>query len=105
MKRHGPTRPATARSSATRTDHALKIGDRIYLCTPHNILLALDARNGKELWRYGTKVPDNTVPRGRMSILISSAPFRVADKARFGPSRYRSRVAEQIPPSSVSALD
>ena len=29
----------------------LQIGDRVYLCTPHNDLIALDADTGKELWK------------------------------------------------------
>ena len=30
----------------------LKIGNRLYLCTPHNIAIALDADTGKEVWRF-----------------------------------------------------
>ncbi|MFT3720444.1 glucose/quinate/shikimate family membrane-bound PQQ-dependent dehydrogenase [Pseudorhodoferax sp.] len=29
----------------------LQVGDRVYLCTPHNNLIALDADTGKELWK------------------------------------------------------
>jgi quinoprotein glucose dehydrogenase len=42
----------------------LKIGDRLYLCSAMNILIALDARTGQEIWRYDPKVPDNTIPYG-----------------------------------------
>ncbi len=34
----------------------LQIGDTLYLCTPHNIVIALDADTGKERWRYDPKV-------------------------------------------------
>lgn len=34
----------------------LKIGQRLFLCTPHQSVLALDATTGKELWRYDPKV-------------------------------------------------
>jgi quinoprotein glucose dehydrogenase len=34
----------------------LKIGSRLFLCTPHQQVIALDATTGKELWRYDTKV-------------------------------------------------
>ncbi|MDX6807262.1 glucose/quinate/shikimate family membrane-bound PQQ-dependent dehydrogenase [Terrihabitans rhizophilus] len=34
----------------------LKIGSTLYLCTPHNIAIALDATSGKEKWRYDPKV-------------------------------------------------
>ncbi|HTN62260.1 MAG TPA: glucose/quinate/shikimate family membrane-bound PQQ-dependent dehydrogenase [Devosia sp.] len=30
----------------------LKIGDTIYLCTPHDIVIALNAETGDEKWRY-----------------------------------------------------
>jgi quinoprotein glucose dehydrogenase len=30
----------------------LKIGDTLYLCTPHNWAIALDAKTGKEKWKY-----------------------------------------------------
>ena len=30
----------------------LKIGDRLYFCTPHQNVIALDAVTGKEIWRY-----------------------------------------------------
>lgn len=30
----------------------LKVGDTLYLCTPHNWAIALDARTGKENWKY-----------------------------------------------------
>ena len=30
----------------------LKIGDTLYMCTPHNWAIALDAASGKEKWKY-----------------------------------------------------
>lgn len=30
----------------------LKIGGNLYLCTPHNLAIALDAATGKEKWRF-----------------------------------------------------
>jgi quinoprotein glucose dehydrogenase len=38
----------------------LKIRDKLYLCTPHNIAIALDATTGKELWRFDSKVPEES---------------------------------------------
>ena len=40
----------------------LKIGDSLYLCTPKNILIALDAATGKERWRHDPKVADDWIP-------------------------------------------
>lgn len=34
----------------------LKVGNRLYLCTPHQSVIALDATTGKELWRHDPKV-------------------------------------------------
>lgn len=34
----------------------LKVGNTLYLCTPHNIAIALDAETGKEIWRYDPKI-------------------------------------------------
>ena len=30
----------------------LKVGNRLYLCTPHNWAFALDATTGKQIWKY-----------------------------------------------------
>lgn len=40
----------------------LKIGDRIYLCSARNVLMALNARTGEQLWRYDPKVDDKAIP-------------------------------------------
>lgn len=34
----------------------LKIGDRLFLCTPHQNVIALDADTGREVWRYDPKI-------------------------------------------------
>lgn len=36
----------------------LKIGDRLYLCTPHQTVVALEAVSGEELWRFNPENPD-----------------------------------------------
>lgn len=30
----------------------IKIGSLLYLCTPHNLVIALDAESGKQVWRF-----------------------------------------------------
>jgi quinoprotein glucose dehydrogenase len=42
----------------------IKIGDRLYLCSAKNIIIALDAATGKEWWRYDPKVSDDSIPYG-----------------------------------------
>ena len=34
----------------------LKIGEALYLCTPHNHVIALDATSGRPLWRFDPKI-------------------------------------------------
>ncbi|RTL92317.1 MAG: glucose/quinate/shikimate family membrane-bound PQQ-dependent dehydrogenase [Hyphomicrobiales bacterium] len=37
----------------------LKVGDALFICTPHNFAIAIDAASGKEKWRYDPKIkPD-----------------------------------------------
>lgn len=38
----------------------LKAGDTLYLCTPHNLVIALNAETGEERWRFDPHVPDET---------------------------------------------
>ncbi|TIS97817.1 glucose/quinate/shikimate family membrane-bound PQQ-dependent dehydrogenase [Mesorhizobium sp.] len=34
----------------------LKVADTLYICTPHNFAIAIDAASGKEKWRFDPKV-------------------------------------------------
>jgi len=34
----------------------LKVGDTLYICTPHNFAIAIDAATGKEKWRFDPKI-------------------------------------------------
>lgn len=36
----------------------LKIGNRLFLCTPHQSVIALDATTGAEVWRYDPQIQD-----------------------------------------------
>ena len=40
----------------------LKVGNRLYMCTAMNQMLALDANNGKVLWRYDPGVSTDAIP-------------------------------------------
>ncbi|WP_048850717.1 membrane-bound PQQ-dependent dehydrogenase, glucose/quinate/shikimate family [Tanticharoenia sakaeratensis] len=33
----------------------IKVGDRLYFCTPHRDVIALDATTGKQVWRYSPR--------------------------------------------------
>ena len=34
----------------------IKLGDALYACTPHNVVVALDAETGRQIWRHDPKV-------------------------------------------------
>jgi quinoprotein glucose dehydrogenase len=34
----------------------IKVGNFVYLCTPHNLVIALDAESGKQVWRFDPKI-------------------------------------------------
>ncbi|WP_252945362.1 membrane-bound PQQ-dependent dehydrogenase, glucose/quinate/shikimate family [Oceanicola sp. 502str15] len=59
----------------------LKVGDSLYLCTAKNILLALDAKTGKEEWRYDPGVSDDAIPYGATcrSVVYYEAPEAAED--------------------------
>jgi len=40
----------------------LKIDDSLFLCTPHNVVIAIDADSGEERWRYDPQVDTTGVP-------------------------------------------
>jgi quinoprotein glucose dehydrogenase len=40
----------------------LKVADTLYLCTPKNIVIAVDPQTGKQRWRFDPQVPDGNIP-------------------------------------------
>jgi quinoprotein glucose dehydrogenase len=48
----GPNDPSESTFELT----PLKVGDRLFLCTPHDIAIALDAETGQPIWRYDPKL-------------------------------------------------
>ena len=56
-----PQTPTAAKMYGAETT-PLKVGNRLYLCSAKNILLAMDPATGKELWRYDPKVADKSIP-------------------------------------------
>jgi quinoprotein glucose dehydrogenase len=52
----GDTRRPTDPAESTFEVTPLKIGDTLYLCTPHSWVIALDAATGRERWRFDPQV-------------------------------------------------
>jgi quinoprotein glucose dehydrogenase len=61
----------------------LKIGGSLYVCTPKNIVIALDPATGKQRWRFDPKVPDDAIPYTAACRGVSyySVPDATADTA------------------------
>ncbi len=58
--RTGDTRRPGDPAETTYEVTPLKIDDTLYLCTPHSLVIALDAASGQERWRFDPEVPVNT---------------------------------------------
>jgi quinoprotein glucose dehydrogenase len=50
----GPNDPV----ETTYEDTPLKIGNTVYLCTPHDLVIALDAETGAQKWRYDPQIKE-----------------------------------------------
>lgn len=61
----------------------LKVGDRLYLCSAKNIMIALDAATGKQVWRFDPKVSDDDIPYGATcrGVAYYKDPKAAADEA------------------------
>jgi len=55
-----PSKAAEGTYGAENTP--LKIGNSLYVCTPKNIVLALDPATGQQRWRFDPKVSDEAIP-------------------------------------------
>jgi len=53
---------AQARKQYGAETTPLKVGSSLYLCTPKNILMSLDAATGQTRWRFDPKVADIHIP-------------------------------------------
>ena len=57
----------------------LKIGNRLFLCSATNKMMALDAATGERIWQYDPNVPDDWIPytaacRGVAYYVVPDAP-------------------------------
>ena len=76
----------------------LKIDDSVYLCSARNILIALNARTGKERWRYDPKIADDAIP-------YTAACRGVAYYAKPGTQACAKRVIEGTLDARLIAVD
>ncbi len=83
----------------------LKIGDRLYLCSPHQNVIALDATTGAEIWRYDpghpgrTRAPAPHLPRlSYQSALPPPGPWAMKPAPRRRPPLRPARARRRAPP-------
>lgn len=76
----------------------LKIGDTVYLCSARNILIALDARTGRERWRHDPKIADEAIP-------YTAACRGVAHFVSAGTQTCASRIIEGTLDARLIAVD
>lgn len=76
-----PSSPRIAKTYGAENT-PLKIGDSLYLCTPKNILIALNAATGEQRWRYDPNVPDKAIPytAACRGVVYYAVPAMAADQ-------------------------
>lgn len=81
----------------------LKIGDSLYLCSARNQLIALDARSGRERWRYDPKVADKAIPYTAACRGVSY--YAVPDAQATASTTCRQRIIEGTLDGRLIAVD
>ncbi len=64
----------------------LKIGSRLYLCTPHQSVIALDATTGAQVWRYDPRLQAGLALQHQTCRGVSYAPAPDAATAAAAPA-------------------
>ncbi len=74
---------AAAKGTYGAENTPLKIGNSLYVCTPKNIVIALDPASGKQRWRFDPKVSDDAIPYTAACRGVSyyAVPGAAADQA------------------------
>ena len=92
----------------------MQVGDTLYVCTPANVVIALDADSGKEKWRHDPKVKplfgnrcrgvgywDGTQPKVALGTASAPAPVAAA-KAAAPPKKAAAKTAKAAPPAQAA---
>ena len=96
----GPEDPLEITNQVT----PLKVGDAMYLCTPHSIVIALDATTGKELWRFDPKIQsaNGSFKKWEHMTCRGVSYHNDADYAAAAPA---SSTTAAAPPATATATD
>ncbi len=79
----------------------LKIDDSLYICTPHNFVIALDADTGQERWRFDPKVSDSA---NRQHLTCRGLSYHVSE-ASAGEQACQQRLFMPTADARLIALD
>ncbi|WP_311224019.1 MULTISPECIES: glucose/quinate/shikimate family membrane-bound PQQ-dependent dehydrogenase [unclassified Acidovorax] len=97
----------------------LKIDNRLFLCTPHQSVIALDATSGKELWRFDPKIenklalqhltcrglsyqpPRDTAPQASAPADVASNPAANGQVAAVAAGAERAEPASHASPTTT----
>jgi len=82
----------------------LKVGNRLFLCTPHQSVIALDATTGAEIWRYNPQI------QGKLALqhltcrgLSYQAPISAPQAIAATPATAAAPTAPALPAQPVAA--
>ncbi len=65
----------------------LKIGEKLFTCTPMGRIISIDAQSGKEEWHFDPQVPEDAIPYGATCRGVSY--FEVPDADPYDPCATR----------------
>lgn len=80
----------------------LKIGERLFLCTPHQSVIALDATTGRQVWRYTPQIAGSLALQHLTCRGLSYYPGAAAQPS---PQQQASAPAPAPAPASTGSCD
>lgn len=82
----------------------LKIGNRLFFCTPHQSVIALDATTGAEVWRYNPQIQDKLALQHLTCRGLSYQPATSAAVASTPAATATRTPATALPPTGRPGL-
>jgi quinoprotein glucose dehydrogenase len=83
----------------------LKIGNRLFLCTPYQSIIALDATTGAEIWRYNPKIRGELALQHLTCRGLSYHPGPAAPAAPIAPAAPQPPASPPVPDLPVAAIN
>jgi quinoprotein glucose dehydrogenase len=80
----------------------LKIGNRLFLCTPHQYVIALNATTGEEIWRYDPRILDELALQ---HLTCRGLSYHPASAQAATPAVDAPAPAAETPPQAPAAPD